>query len=38
MKKAILYLEDGTIFIGQSLTVTGETAGGEMRCPSEEIR
>lgn len=27
MKDAILYLEDGTSFLGQSLTVTGETAG-----------
>ena len=27
MKKAILYLEDGTSFVGQSLTVIGETAG-----------
>ena len=27
MKKAILYLEDGAIFTGRSLAVTGETAG-----------
>jgi carbamoyl-phosphate synthase small subunit len=27
MKKAILYLEDGTEFRGQSLAITGETAG-----------
>ncbi len=27
MPKAILYLEDGTSFIGQSLSTTGETAG-----------
>ncbi|MBF0522242.1 MAG: glutamine-hydrolyzing carbamoyl-phosphate synthase small subunit [Candidatus Omnitrophica bacterium] len=27
MSKAILYLEDGTHFLGQSLSVTGETAG-----------
>ena len=27
MKKAILYLEDGTTFLGQSLDFTGETAG-----------
>lgn len=27
MSKAILYLEDGTSFLGQSLSVTGETSG-----------
>src|SRR3990167_2578825 len=27
MKKAILYLEDGATFMGQSLAETGETAG-----------
>ena len=27
MKEAILYLEDGASFTGQSLTVSGETAG-----------
>jgi len=27
MKKAILYLEDGTAFVGQSLATVGETAG-----------
>lgn len=27
MKNAIVYLEDGTTFVGQSLEVTGETAG-----------